>query len=205
MNSGAPCTLTSRARRRRTSSSSTTPRRRYSIALVAEKLDLVSAEVTVVKGKEDYKKITVNGKPIKTGVEKTGAWSTGEFATTQQDVLSTATNAKFVKRGTQRVGGRDAVAFDFTVQQPNSHWRIIPNGSSGYRPAYKGVIWIDRESKRVLKIEQRATAFPDDFEFNRADMMLEYGIVRISGRVVLLPVRSENIICQTGTNNFSRN
>ena len=67
------------------------------------------------------------------------------------------------------------------------------------------MIWIDRESKRVLKIEQRATAFPDDFEFNRADMMLEYGIVRISGRVVLLPVRSENIICQTGTNNCSRN
>ena len=168
-------------------------------------IDIVSAEVVVDKGKEEYRKISINGKASTKAVEKSGAWSTGEFATTQQDILSTSTAAKFVKRGQQRVGGRDAVAYDYTVQQPNSHWRIIPGDSKAYQPPYKGVIWIDRESKRVLKIEQRATSFPDNFEFNRVDLVLEYGLVRISGKLVLLPVRSENIICQSATTYCSRN
>ena len=168
-------------------------------------IDMVSADVTVIKGKEEYKKITINGKPTTKAAEKSGAWSTGEFATTQQDILSSSTAAKFAKRGQQRVGGRDALAYDFTVQQPNSHWRIIPGDSKPYNPPYKGVIWIDKESKRVLKIEQRATSFPDDFEFNRVELVLEYGLVRISGKLVLLPVRSENIICQSASTYCSRN
>ena len=168
-------------------------------------IDMVSADVTVIKGKEEYKKITINGKPTNKPAEKSGAWSTGEFATTQQDILSSSTAAKFVKRGQQRVAGRDAVAYDFTVEQPNSHWHIIPGDSKPYRPPYKGVIWIDKESKRVLKIEQRATSFPDDFEFNRVELVLEYGLVRISGKLVLLPVRSENIICQSASTYCSRN
>lgn len=168
-------------------------------------IDIVSADLTVIKGKEEYKKITINGKPANRPIEKTGSWSTGEFATTQVDILSPATSARFVKRGQMRVGGRDAVAYDFTVQQPNSHWRIIPENTPAYRPPYKGVIWIDRESKRVLKIEQQATSFPDDFPFNRVELILEYGLVRISGKLVLLPVRSENIICQSGTTYCARN
>ena len=168
-------------------------------------IDMVSAEVTVIKGKEEYKKISINGKVTNKPVEKTGAWSTGEFATTQQDILDSFTAAKFVKRGGQRVAGRDAVVYDYAVQQPNSHWSIIPENSKAYRPPYKGAIWIDKETKRVLKIEQRATSFPDDFEFNRVELVLEYGLVRISGKLVLLPVRSENIICQSASTYCSRN
>ena len=168
-------------------------------------IDMVSADVTVIKGKEEYKKITINGKLSNKPAEKSGAWSTGEFATTQQDILSSSTAAKFAKRGQQRVAGRDAVVYDFTVEQPNSHWHIIPGDSKPYRPPYKGVIWIDKETKRVLKIEQRATSFPDDFEFNRVELVLEYGLVRISGKLVLLPVRSENIICQSASTYCSRN
>jgi hypothetical protein len=40
-------------------------------------LDVVTAEVASVNGKEDYRNIKVNGRPSNRPVEKTGAWSTG--------------------------------------------------------------------------------------------------------------------------------
>lgn len=168
-------------------------------------IDIVSAEVAVVDGKEDYRKITINGRPTKQPIEKTGSWSTGEFAATMDDILNPYTAAKFVKRAQQRFGGRDAYMYDYTVKQQTSHWNIIPQNSKAYTPAYKGSIWIDKETKRVLKITQHATYFPDDFEFDRADVELEYGFVRISGKQFLLPTRSENIICQRGSTVCTRN
>ncbi|MBL8241510.1 MAG: hypothetical protein JNM66_29060 [Bryobacterales bacterium] len=168
-------------------------------------LDLVTAEVVVTNGKEEYKKVSINGKAVKTGIEKTGAWSTGEFATTQQDILDPATDAKFTRRGDRRLTNREAVVYDYSVSQPNSHWRIVPGGSQSYRPPYKGVIWFDKQTKRVLRIEQRATNFPDDFEFNRVDMVLNYDFVRIGSKTVLLPVNSESIICQSASTICSRN
>lgn len=168
-------------------------------------IDMVTAEVAVINGREEYRKISINGRESKRPIEKTGAWSTGEFATTQEDILSPATAAKFVKRGQQRQGGRDAIVYDYSVRQANSHWSIIPQDKKGYNPAYKGAIWIDKETKRVLRIEQRALSFPDDFEFDRAEVTLDYDFVRISGKQVLLPVHSENVICERGSNNCSRN
>ena len=168
-------------------------------------IDIVTAELAVVKGKEEYKKISINGKPTTRPIEKTGSWSTGEFATTQVDILAPFTAAKFVKRGSQRMVGRDTIVYDYTVKQTNSHWRIIPESGKSYNPPYKGSIWIDQETKRVLKITQKATYFPDNFEFNSAEVTLEYDFVRISGRPVLLPVRSENIICLATSADCSRN
>lgn len=168
-------------------------------------VDIVTADLAVVKGREEYKKILINGKPTTRAIEKTGSWSTGEFATTQVDILAPFTAAKFVKRGSQRMVGRDTIVYDYTVKQPNSHWRIIPEGAKSYNPPYKGTIWIDQETKRVLKITQKATYFLDNFEFNSAEVTLEYDFVRISGRPVLLPVRSENIICSSGSTDCSRN
>ena len=51
-------------------------------------LDVVTAEVTSVGGKEDYRNIMVNGKPSNRPIEKTGAWSTGEFQTTLESLLN---------------------------------------------------------------------------------------------------------------------
>lgn len=168
-------------------------------------VDLVSAEVAVVKGHEEYRKVAINGRPTKQAIEKSGAWSTGEFATTLQDILSSATAARFVKRGSQSLAGRTAYVYDYTVKQPNSHWSIIPTGSKSYNPAYRGSIWIDRETKRILRIHQIATSFPDHFEFNRVELTLDYDFVRINGKQLLMPVHSDNMICQSGSTTCSRN
>jgi hypothetical protein len=167
--------------------------------------DIVTAEVACANGKEEYRNISINGRPTQRPVEKTGSWSTGEYVTTLQDVLSPRTAARFVKRGPGQVGNRDAVVYDFTVEQANSHWRIVADERHNYAPAYKGSLWIDRETHRVLRIEQRTIWLPDDFPVDKAESKIEYGLVRIDGKNYLLPTESQNTACARGTLQCSEN
>lgn len=169
-------------------------------------LDLVSAEVVCVDGREDYRDIKVNGRAAKVAPEKTGAWSKGEFVTTLQDILSPSTAADFTRRGEDEIAKRPAYVYDFSVKRPRSHWRLIePSGGQSDQPAYNGAIWIDKETKRVLRIEQHANGIASTFPFDKAEVNLDYDFVRIDTGTYLLPVHSENLMCQRGSVNCSRN
>ena len=86
---------------------------------------VVTADVVCVNDVEEYRNILVDGKRAPAPVEKTGAWSTGEFVTTLRGLLSPVTDAAFVRRGEDRIVGKDAYKYDFTVRKANSHWRIV--------------------------------------------------------------------------------
>jgi len=169
-------------------------------------LDIVSTEVIYENGKEHYRNFAVNGKPTKKKIEELGgSWSTGEFGTVLVDVLSPATAADFRFRRRARVANRDAYVFDLDVDHEHSHWHI--EGPSQYiLPAYRGTIWIDKETARVLRIEMQAYHIPEEFPFDKVESATDYEFVRIGGdREFLLPVHAENLTCQRGTNMCSRN
>ena len=168
-------------------------------------IDVVTADVAVVNGKEDYRNILVNGRPPHGPIESTGSWSTGEFAITLEDVLNPVTNAVFVKRGDDTIAGRDAWVYNLSVLQENSHWTIVSADGHKYNPAYGGSIWVDKETRRVLRIEQRAVYLPPDFTYDKAESAVEYGYVIIDGKSYLLPVSSVNSACLSGTGNCMRN
>lgn len=168
-------------------------------------VDVVTAEVAVVNGKEDYRNILVNGRAPQRPIETTGSWSTGEFYVTLEDILSPATAAAFVAHGSDTIAGRDAWLYDLSVVKENSHWSLVTPDGSKYNPAYSGSIWIDKETRRVLRIEERASGLPRDFLYNKADSTVEYGFVRIEGKQYLLPVTSGNSACFTGSANCVKN
>ena len=167
-------------------------------------MDTVTADVASVDGKEDYRNIKVNGKPTDKP-EDSGSWSTGEFQVTLEDVLSPRTSAAFTPHGQDRIANRQAWVFDLSVDQPHSHWTIVSESGRRYKPAYRGAIWVDKETRRVLRIEQRAVDTPRDFEFDKEESSIEYGFVNIEGRPYLLPVESVNLACGRGTSSCSRN
>jgi hypothetical protein len=181
--------------------------RYFSIGFPAtwQTIDTVTADVASVGGSEQYRNVRINGVPDDRPVERTGAWSTGEFVSTLQDVLSASTNAAFHRRGADRVAGRTALVFDFTVGQANSHWVLVGPDQRRFNPAYEGAVWIDQETGRVLRIEQRTTALPPDFPLKRAESTLEYAFVRIGDSTFLLPSVSENIGCMSGSGACTRN
>jgi hypothetical protein len=168
-------------------------------------MDTVTADVACVDGKEEYRNIQVNGRPTSGPVERTGTWSTGEFAVTLQDILSPATAAVFVKQRQEVLGSRTAYVFDYSVEESNSHWVIVGPTGRQYRPNYKGTIWIDKETRRALRIEQIANPLPSGAPYDKTESVVEYGFVSIDGKSYLLPVESENLACMKSSPNCVRN
>jgi hypothetical protein len=182
-------------------------KRYYSTSFPAswQLIDEVGAEVAYVDGKEDYRKVTVDGKPTSLPPERTGSWSTGEFGTTMEALMAPVTQASFHRRGEDRIGSRAAVVFDFQVTQANSHWTIVAPDQRSFNPPFEGSIWVDKETARVLRIEERTTFMPADFPYSTAESTLEYAYARIDQKSYLMPSLSENLACMRGSRTCSKN
>ena len=168
-------------------------------------VDNISIDLVYENGKEQYRNVLLNGKPSKGKAEETGAWSTGEFATVLKDVFSTSTNADFKQlRSSDKISNRDARVYNFYVKQPNSHWHIVAPGES-YKPAYRGTIWIDKETHRTMRLEMQSRNVPDAFPIDKVESATDYEFVRLGSGTFLLPVHSESLSCMRGTNQCSRN
>jgi hypothetical protein len=169
-------------------------------------IDIVSVAVVYQDGKEDYRDVTINGKAVKKNLEQIeGAWSTGEFGTMLLDLLSPATNADFHFRKDDRTSGVVTKLYDYSVKRENSHWQITM-ASQTYRPPYKGSIWIDPATGRVMRIEMQAYGFPEDFPTDHVESAMDYQYTRLGdAKQYLLPVHAETLSCQRGTDFCSHN
>jgi len=169
-------------------------------------LDVVSMNVVYENGKEDYRNLAVNGRATNKSMDELGgAWSTGEFGTVLIDLFSPATAADFRPNGDSRTGGITAKLYDFSVTREHSHWDIHM-GAQTYQPAYKGSVWIDPQTARVLRIEMQAIGFPASFPTDDVESATDYQYIRLGdARQYLLPVHAETLSCQRGSPYCSRN
>jgi hypothetical protein len=168
--------------------------------------DTVSCEVVYMEGKESYRNMAVNNKPTnKTFQEIGGSWSMGEFATVLGDLFDPATAAEFKVDGVDTVSNRPALVYNFNVDKQHSRWQVSMEKQS-MEPAYRGTVWIDRETFHVMRIELQARGLPTDFPLDKVELVTEYDFVKLSGtEPYLLPIHSENLACQRGTPFCSRN
>ena len=166
--------------------------------------DVVSAEVVYEDGKESYRNLAINGKATKKSVEETGAWSTGEFGTLLSDLFSEGTAAEFHYARDAKMAGLTASIYDYEVERPHSHWKVMVPGQF-IRPAYRGSVWVDKKSARVLRIEIQAKEIPDDFPRDMVETALDYEFVSLGTEKYLLPVKAEILSCLRGTNSCERN
>ncbi|MBN9659641.1 MAG: hypothetical protein J0H49_15770 [Acidobacteria bacterium] len=160
-------------------------------------VDIVSADVSVLNGKEEYKNLRINGRPTQDPIGKTGAWTTGEFVVTLQDIMSPVTNARFTRRGEEQLGGRTALLFDISVAAENSHWILMSQDGRQVKPAYTGQVWIDKATHKVLRIDQKAI-ITKDMPYESAETSVEFGFLKLDSGTYLLPMRGESVGCVGG-------
>lgn len=167
-------------------------------------LDVVSTEVVYQDGKENYRKVAINGKQTRKAINEIGgSWSTGEFASILTDLLSPASQASFFFRGESIASGIPSRVYDFRVEKENSHWHVQVAGQ-WILPAYKGSLWIDPKTGRVLRIEMQAAYLPDEFPLDQVESAVDYEPVRLGANRYLLPVHAENLACQRFSRECSR-
>ncbi len=169
-------------------------------------LDIVTADVAYEDGHETYKNIKVGNKSVNKNMEDIGGTrSSGEFASILEDLMSPYTNAIFKKGGTDTIHGRSTWVYSYDIPRERSHWRVEAP-SQLYYPASRGSIWIDKQTSRVLRIEQEARGIPILFPFDTVETATDYDYVRLATpEPFLLPVDAEVLSCVRGSSNCSRN
>ena len=165
--------------------------------------DTVTADVFYENGSEQYRNVKVNGKASK-GKAEEGNWSIGEFATVTNDIFRSALDDAFYLLRKETFNGRETTLHSFRVEQGNSNW-LLKMQTQSFRPAYRGRLWIDKETGRVLRLEMQAEKLPQDFPLDVAELSAEAEFVRLGTATYLLPVRSEVLTCFRGTSNCARN
>jgi hypothetical protein len=168
-------------------------------------LDVVSTEIIYEDGRESYRNVKINDRPTDKGMEEIdGSWSTGEFASTLLALLHPDTDAVFRPAGQANISGQTAQVYDYDVRGERSHWTLT-SGSQTITVAYRGSVWVDPQSARVLRIEMQARDLPSDFPTDTVESAVDYSYVYIDGASFLLPVHAESLGCQRGTNQCRHN
>jgi hypothetical protein len=147
---------------------------------------------------EEYKLLAVNGLPPGTEMKEGGSYeqiggtsSTGEYVSMLAALFSDVTRAEFKPVDTDTLRGKRTIVYEFEVLQKNSKLSIKATGERTVITGYRGRIWVDRETFRVLRIEEISTSIPEDFPVTAASSLIDYDWVTINDRQYLLPSSAE--------------
>lgn len=156
---------------------------------------------------EKYKLVKLNGAPTKMSYEQLGgSTSTGEFGAIMGSLFSLRSKADFKETGKEVFNGRQTVLYDFLVKKVNSNSEITDRSSNrSVIAGYQGTVWIDVETKRVLRIELAHDNIQPGFPITLAESAIEYDFVTIAGERYLMPVRAEVLLGRDREREYSRN
>lgn len=149
---------------------------------------------------EEYKLLAVNGLPPGTDVKEGsgyeeigGTSSTGEYVSMLAALFNESTRAEFKAVDTDVLRGRRTIVYEFEVKQPYSKQIIKATGAGEQEiiTGYRGRIWVDRETSRVLRLEDISTDIPAGFPVTAAESRIDYDWVTINERQYLLPSDAE--------------
>lgn len=149
---------------------------------------------------EEYKLLAINGLPPGTEAKEGGGYeqvggtsSTGEYVSMLAALFNEATRADFKPVDTDTLRGQRTIVYEFEVKQQYSKLSIkaVGSGDRSIITGYRGRIWVDRESNRVLRLENASTDIPADFPITAASSLIDYDWVMINERKYLLPSYAE--------------
>ena len=155
--------------------------------------DRVLEHLTYYEQKENYKVITINDKPVTANIahdKLPGAKSSGEFGSILREIFEPDTQTQFDWDRLTRVGSRVMYVFSFRVTQPR-YGILHEDSKQQIHVGYHGLVYADRETKRVMRIQFECDGIPPDFPIQSVSLRLDYDFAEISGKPFLLPAHSE--------------
>jgi hypothetical protein len=160
--------------------------------------DTLTIKLSYFEQKEDYKLILVNN-AMTTQDYKTlgGATTTGDFGSMMRQIFERATEAHFEWDHWATLRGRRTLVFSYRVDQERSQWHINYDRKMDIVPAYKGLVYIDKDTHMVTRVTLDAANIPPDFPIHRAETVLDYDYQDISGHTFLLPLKSSTIMASS--------
>jgi hypothetical protein len=154
--------------------------------------DTITTRLTYDGQKEDYQVVLVNNQPVtNTSMEKLGGTtSAGEFGTMMKEIFEPESNTRFAWERWATLRGRRTYVFAYDVEQQFSKYHILAEGSLNIVPAYRGLVYIDRDTKMITKITLNPYNIPDTFPIRESHQSLDYDFEKIGDNEFLLPLKS---------------
>lgn len=154
------------------------------------KLDTVTARLTYFEQREDYRVVLVNDRPVDMSIDELeGSISTGEFGTMLREIFEPETQTQFRWERWGKLRGRITHVYSYFVPKERSKWTISYERRLHTVPAYRGLIYVDRDTLQVLRVTLEAVDIDPSFPVQEAHTTLDYDYVDISGQQYLLPLR----------------
>jgi hypothetical protein len=156
---------------------------------------------------EEYKLVSIDGRPARQSYDQLGgSTSAGEFGSFLASLFAPSSRAQFREIKHDYFRNRDTVIYDFTVKKVNSTVQITDKDQDrSIITAYKGSLWIDTDTKQVLRVESSSFDIAPGFPITLAENSVEYDWVTIAGQRYLLPVRAEVLLGRDRDRYYSKN
>lgn len=157
--------------------------------------DIIEANVAYEDGAESYQEIKRNGKKVKKKMDELdGAWSRGEYGTVPRNLFDPWTRADFKYHRYDSSTRPRSKVYSFHVERERSSWQANV-ASASYVPEYKGSVWVDEATQRLVRIEMQALNLPLGFPLDTMELTIDYAMVRIGSQEHLLPAYSSILSC----------
>jgi hypothetical protein len=153
--------------------------------------DVITTKLSYFEQKEDYKVILVNNHYVNTSMDKLGgATSQGEFGSMLKEIFELRSRATFEWERWATLRGRRMHVFTYSVPQETSQWRITYDNVDSIRPAYGGLVYVDRDTNSIMRVTLEARNIPPSFPVQEANTTLDYDYQTISGQSYVLPLKA---------------
>ena len=156
-------------------------------------LDTITARLTYNGQREDYEVVLKDDQPV-TNVKMEqlgGAVSAGEFGTMMSEIFEPQSHPQFSWDHWATLRGRRSYVFAYDIEQQYSRYRILATDTKQeIVPAYRGLIYIDRDTKAVTKITLNPYDIPSDFPIRETHEALDYDFQTIGDAKYMLPLKA---------------
>lgn len=114
-----------------------------------------------------------------------GPLSRGEFGSLLLIIFDPAkgTSLKWSRTATLEGHKVDVVSY----QVPQSSGYVLEQSTGPIQVPFEGLVYADRQTHAVLRIEAKCTGIPLDAEYRFVDLKLDYGPAKVAGREYILP------------------
>lgn len=153
--------------------------------------DTITARLSY-NGVENYEVILHNNQPVTNATMRQfgGTSSEGEFASMLKEIFDPETHTEFSWDHWGKLRGRKTYVFAYDVQQEFSHYHVEADEKLSIVPAYRGLVYIDEDSKSVVKIVMTPHDMPSTFPIHDITTSLDYDFETIGDQQYMLPLKS---------------
>ena len=155
-------------------------------------MDTITSKLTYFDHQEKYEVQMVNNRSVvNMPLERLGgAVSRGEFGSMMRFIFDPESHAQLEWDHWATLRGRRAYVFAFDIDQPNSKYSITWDNTNELRPAYRGKIYIDTETRMIVRLVETPYDIPTTYPVQAVTDTLDFDFVKIGDSEYLVPMKA---------------